>query len=263
MPPCLCPSPNCLCLVWFTAPLKNTTQPNPNAKILPEQMHFSPARRGPDPFPPSPKPTPPLLEMRRIQKLLTQPPTSKNWSKAVHYLNRRPCAPYTADLQTFASSHLTRLQVCVTSNCSPPDHTSEFQSTPLAKYDQLAQTVMRHGCWDMALGLRCWDMALGLRCWDMALGSRSLQYVQYTETSLLQHFHKRARQCYPTLHTSVACSRRRIIVWRRQGAFLLDYYDTLMETCNTRKTKLWIQSLRALRHQSMQALTNIAAQLLR
>ena len=110
----------------------------------------------------------------------------------------------------------------VTPNCSSPNHISEFQPTTLAKYDQLAQTLMRH------------------RRWDMALGSRFLQYVQYTETSLLRHFYRRVRQCYTTLHTSIATSRRRIIVWRRQGAFLLDYYDTLMETCNTRKTKFWM-----------------------
>ena len=96
----------------------------------------------------------------------------------------------------------------------------------LAKYDHLAQTFMRH------------------RRWDMASGSRFLQYVQYTETSLLQHFYKRVRQCYTTLHTSIAISR---IIYleasRGPGAFLLDYYDTLMETCNTRETKFWIQSL--------------------
>ena len=40
--------------------------------------------------------------------------------------------------------------------------------------------------------------------------------------------------------------------------FLLAYFDTLMETCNTRKG-----SLRNLRHRSMQLLTKVAAQLLR
>ena len=180
-----------------------------------------------------------------MQKLLMQPPTSKNRSKAVHYLSCHPCTPYAADFKTFPSSHFTHHQVCITSNRSPSNHISEFQSTALAKYDQLAHTLMRH------------------RRWDMALGSRFLQYVQYTEASLLQRFYKRVRQCYPTLHTSIAITRHCITVWRRQGAFLLYYYDTLMETCHTRKTKFWIQSLRALRHQSMQTLTNIAAQLLR
>ena len=57
---------------------------------------------------------------------------------------------------------------------------------------------------------------------------------------------------------------------RKQGAFCIlgmaggaGYYEALMGTCNTRKTKFESQSLRALQHQSMQALTNIAAQLLR
>ena len=108
-------------------------------------MHFSAVQHGPDPFLPSPKPTSPLLEIRQIKKMLTQPPTgtSKNRSKAVHYLNRHPCTPYTADLQAFASSYFTHLQVCVTPNCSSPNYISEFQSTTLAKYDQLAQTLMR------------------------------------------------------------------------------------------------------------------------
>ena len=41
----------------------------------------------------------------------------------------------------------------------------------LVEYDLLAQTLMRH------------------QHWDMALGSCFLQYVQYTEASFLQHFY--------------------------------------------------------------------------
>ena len=101
------------------------------------------------------------------------------------------------------------------------------------------------------------------RQWDMELASRFLRYAQHTEASLLQHFYNHMQQCYSNLHTSMATSRRCSIVWRRQGTFLLDYYDTLMETCHTRKEKFWVQSLRALRHRSTQALTQVAAQLLR
>ena len=73
--------------------------------------------------------------------------------------------------------------------------------------------------------------------WDMELGSSFLQYAQYTEASLLQHFCKCTRQCYTNLHASIATLCCRIVVWKRQGTFLLDYHDTLMETCSTRKTK--------------------------
>jgi len=34
-----------------------------------------------------------------------------------------------------------------------------------------------------------------------------------------------------------------------------------METCTTQKDTIWVQSLRTLRHRSMQVLTHIAAQL--
>ena len=45
------------------------------------------------------------------------------------------------------------------------------------------------------------------------------------------------------LHSaSIATSRHHIMIRRLQGASLVDYYDTLMETCNARKTKFWIQS---------------------
>ena len=78
-----------------------------------------------------------------------------------------------------------------------PNHTSAFRSTTLVKYEELAQTLMRH------------------QRWDMALGRRFLQSVQCTENSLLHPFYKRVRQCYTALHTSIATSRRRIIVRRR------------------------------------------------
>ena len=128
---------------------------------------------------------------------------------------------------------------------SLPHPASEYQSTALREFKHFAQTLMRH------------------RRWDMELGSRFLQYDQCTEASLLRHFHKRVRQCYTNLHTSIATSRRRIILWRRQGTFLLDYYDTLMETCKIKKENLWVQSLRTLRHWSMQQLTKVATHLLR
>ena len=88
-------------------------------------------------------------------------------------------------------------------------------------------------------------------------------YCAYTEASLLQHFCSRMRQCYSHSHPSIATSRRRIIAWKRQGAFLLDYYDTLLETRHTRKDHFWAKFVRALRHQSMPALTQVAAELLR
>ena len=78
---------------------------------------------------------------------------------------------------------------------------------------------------------------------------------------LVQQFDKRTRQCYTSLHTSIATLRRRIVLWRRQGSFLLDYCDTLMEMCNTKKANRWVRSLPTLRHGSMQVLTNVAAQL--
>ena len=71
------------------------------------------------------------------------------------------------------------------------------------EYEQFAKTLMRH------------------RHWDMEFGSRFLQDAQYTEASLLQHFYKHKRQYYTNLHTSIATSRRRIIVWRCQGTILL------------------------------------------
>ena len=71
----------------------------------------------------------------------------------------------------------------------------------------------------------------------MELGNRFLQYAQHTEASLLQHFYKRIQQCYTRLRTSIATMRRRIIMWRRQGTFLLDYYNSLVEMCNTKKEK--------------------------
>ena len=117
--------------------------------------------------------------------------TSKNRSKAVHHRSRNLRTPYTAELQTYASSHLTHLQVCVTPNHYPPNCHSEFQSATLAQYNQVAQTLMRH------------------RRWDMVLGSRFLQYAQYTETSLLQNFYKRVRQCYTTAHIHCYCSPSR------------------------------------------------------
>ena len=69
----------------------------------------------------------------------------------------------------------------------------------------------------------------------MELGSRFLWYAQYTKASVLQHCYNRKRRCYSNLHTSIASSRRRIIAWKRQRMFLLDYYDTLMETRHTKK----------------------------
>ena len=94
----------------------------------------------------------------------------------------------------------------------------------------------------------------------MASGSRFLQYAQYMEVSLLQHFCKRVRQCYTTRHTSIGTSCRHIIVCKRQRIFLLVYYDTLMETCDSRKKTIWAQSLRTLCHRLMQVLTRFAAQ---
>ena len=85
----------------------------------------------------------------------------------------------------------------------------------------------------------------------------------------MQHFYKRVKrcytnlvqQCYTNLHTSIATSR--CLVWRHQGTFLYYYYNTVMETCNRQKEKYWVQSLRILRHRSMQILINIATYLLR
>ena len=66
-------------------------------------------------------------------------------------------------------------------------------------------------------------------------------------------------RCYSNLHTSIATSCRRIITWKRQGTLLLDYYDMLMETCHTSSNAYLV----ALRHRSMEALTQVAARLLR
>ena len=101
------------------------------------------------------------------------------------------------------------------------------------------------------------------RRWDMELGTRFLRYARYTEASLLQRFYNRMWRCYSNLRTSIATSCCRIIAWWRQGTLLLDYYDTLMQTCHTKKEIFWLKSLRALRHRSMEALTQVAAQLLR
>ena len=84
------------------------------------------------------------------------------------------------------------------------------------------------------------------RQWDME--SRFLKYAQCTKASLLQRFYNRMWRCYSNLRTSIATLRRRIIARRHQGTLLLDYYDTLMQTCHTRKEMFWIQSLRTLRH---------------
>ena len=229
---------------WFGSLRRRKPQPNPTTKTLWEQVHFSPATSGCDPDTPTPKPAPTLLVTRRIKKLLTQTPTSRNWSKAVRYLTQHPGTPYTADLQTFASLHYVHSQVCFTPTWSLPHHALKFPSTAIADYRQFAQTLMRH------------------RRWDMELGSRFLQYAQYTEATLLQQFYNRMWRCYSNSRTSIATSRRRIIAWRRHGTLLLDYYDTLMQTCHTRKEMFWLQSLRALGHRSMQALTQVAAQLL-
>ena len=40
-------------------------------------------------------------------------------------------------------------------------------------------------------------------------------------------------------------------------------HNTLLETCHTRKDQFWAKLLRALGHQSMPALTQVAAELLR
>ena len=83
------------------------------------------------------------------------------------------------------------------------------------------------------------------------------------EASLLQLFYKWVQQCYTTLHTSIATSCHRVIVRKRQGIFLLNYYNIPMKTCNTKKEQIWVQSLHSLHHRSMQVLTCIAAQLLK
>ena len=229
---------------WFGSLRCRKNQPNPTPKNLWEQVHFSPATSGSDPDTPTPKPAPTLLVTRRIKKLLTQTPTSQNRSKAVRYLTQHPGTPYTADLKAFASLHYVHSQACFTPTC-PPHHALKFPATAIADYKQFAHTLMRH------------------RRWDMELGSRFLQYAQYTEANLLQQFYNRMWRCYSNSRTSIATSRRRIITWRRQGTLLLDHYDTLMQTCHTRKEKFWLQSLRTLRHRSMQTLTHVATQLLR
>ena len=223
---------------WFGSLRCRKPQPNPTTKNLWEQVHFSPATSGSDPDTPTPKPAPTLLVPCRIKKLLTQTPTSQNRSKAVRYLTQHPDTPYTADLKTFASLHNVHSQACFTPTCPhPPHHALKFPATAIADCKQFAHTLMRH------------------RRWDMELGSRFLQYAQYTEANLLQQFYNRMWRCYSNSRTSIATSRRRIIAWRRQGTLLLDHYDTLMQTCPTRKERFWLQSLRTLRHRSMQAHT--------
>ena len=75
------------------------------------------ARSVSDPNTPSPKPASTPLIARRIKKLLTQPPVSRNRSNAVHYLIQHPGTPHTADLQSFTSSHYAHSQVCFTPPC--------------------------------------------------------------------------------------------------------------------------------------------------
>ena len=157
---------------WFGSLRPRKTQPNPTAKNLWEQVHCSPKRSDSDPDTPSPKPAPTPLVTRRINKLLTQPPTSKNRSRAVHYLTQHPGTPYTADLKAFASSHYAPSQVCFTLRWPLPHPAVEFQSTVLTDYKLFAQTLMLH------------------RRWDMELGSRFLRYAQHREASLLQHFYR-------------------------------------------------------------------------
>jgi hypothetical protein len=134
---------------WFGSLRPRKIQPNSTAKTLQEQVPFSLAQHGSD--------------------------------------SSTSTTPCTADVKAFASSHYTHLQVYLTPSCSPPHHASQFQSTALAKCDQLAQTLMRH------------------QRWDMAVGSCFLQYAQYTEASLLQHFTSECdSDSDTTLHTSIA-----------------------------------------------------------
>ena len=182
---------------------------------------------------------------RHIKKLLTQPPTSHNRSKAIRYLTQHLGTPYTADLKVFASSHYPQPQICNAPHWSPTHPACEFQSTALADYKLCAHALMRHR-----------------RC-DMELGSCFVRYAHYTEATLLQQFCQRVRQIYGDLHTSIATLRRCIIAWMRQGTSLLAYCDTLLETGHAKKAKLWTQSLRTLRHRSTKALTQVAALLLR
>ena len=81
-------------------------------------------------------------------------------------------------------------------------------------------------------------------------------------TPLLPRFYGQVRSCYTALRTSIATLRHRITVWSRCGPSFLHSYNILMEMYNTKKEKLWVQSLRALRHQSIQAIAKYAAQLL-
>ena len=204
---------------WFGSLRPKKVKPNPTVRTLRQQVHFSPAQHNSDSDTPSPTPAATPLIKRRMKTLLTQPPTSQNRAKAVHYITQHPGTPHAADLRSFASSHYKHPQICFTPRCSLPHRASEFQSAALTEYTQLAQTLVRR-----------WR-------WNMELGNRFLQYAQHTEASLLQHFYKRIQQCYTRLRTSIATMRRRIIMWRRQGTFLLDYYNSLVETCNTKKEK--------------------------
>ena len=170
---------------WFGSLHRRKPQPNPTAKTLWEQVHFSPATRGFDPDTPKPKPVPTLLVTRRITKLLT--PTSRNQSKAFRYLTQHLGTPCTADLKTFAYSHCAHSQVCLTTTWSLPHHALLFPFTAITDYRQFAQTLMRH------------------RRWDMGLGTRFLRYAQHTKVSLLQRFYNRMSYA-PPLPPRVAAS---------------------------------------------------------
>ena len=139
---------------WFGSLRPRKTPPNPTAKTPWEQVHFSPVTRGYDPDTHTPKPAPTLLVTHRIQKLLTQTPTSQNRSKAIRYLTQHPGTPYTADLKNFASSHYVHSRICSTPHWSFPHPASEFPSTAITDYKLLAQTLIRHRRWDMELGSR-------------------------------------------------------------------------------------------------------------
>ena len=73
---------------WFGSLHRRKPQPNPTAKNLWEQVHFSPATHDSHPNTPTLKPVPTLLVTRRIKRLLTQTTTSRNRSKAIRYLTQ-------------------------------------------------------------------------------------------------------------------------------------------------------------------------------
>ena len=210
---------------WFGSLHRRKPQPNPTAKNLWEQVHFSHATHGSDPDTPTLKPEPTLLVTRLIKKLLTQTPTSQNRSKAVRYLTQHPGTPYI----------LQHLTLCVFPGMSHPDLVLPPPCIKVSVYcNRGLQAICPnpHAAPMVGHGVRHPFPTI-------CPIHRSLPPAAFLQphVAMLQH-----------LHCHLATLLCRIIAWRHQGTLLLHYYDTVMQTCHTNKENFWVNSLRSLRH---------------